>query len=128
MASGTDLALDNNPLSSTYKDIFLVAGDTPMVSGTDQILQNVLQTLGIYRGEWFLDNTIGLGYYQTVLIKNPNQAAITAMFISALLGIAGVTSVLSFNLVLSTPTRAGNLSFKLLTTSGTVTYQGTLPT
>jgi hypothetical protein len=130
MVSGTDLALDNNPLSSTYRDVFPFGGDFPMVSGTDQILQNVLQTLGVYLGEWFLDNTLGLGYYQTVFIKNPNQAAINAMFISALLGVPGVQSILSFSSQINSTTASRSMSvkFRLQTISGTVTYQGTLPT
>lgn len=127
MAQGTDIALDLNPLSSTYRDIFPVNGDFATVIGTQQILQNVLQTLGVYLGEWFLDNTIGVGYYQTVLVKNPNQAAINALFINALLGVAGVLSILAFSSTIDKQARSLTVSFRLLTTSGTVTYEGTLP-
>lgn len=127
MASGTDLALDMNPLSTNYHDIFPVGGDFAMVSGNDQIAQNVLQTLGVFLGEWFLDNTIGLDYYGTVFIKNPNQAAINAMFISAVLGVPGVTSVLNFSSVVNLQARSIVVNFKLQTTQGIVTYQGTLP-
>lgn len=125
--AGTDYAIDLNPLSSTYKDILLVNGDLSMVSGNTQIQQNLLQTLGIYRGEWFLDNTIGVDYYGTVFQKNPNQAAINAMFVSSILGVAGITSILSFNSNINKSARAMSVAFKCTTTTGTVSYAGTLP-
>lgn len=127
MATGTDIALDLDPLSTTYKDVAIINGDLPTVSGLEQIQQNVLQTLGVFLGEWFLDNTIGVDYYGTVFVKNPNQAAINAMFISVILGVAGVQSVLAFNAAPGAG-RTFAVSFKLQTTSGTVTYAGTLPT
>jgi hypothetical protein len=127
MAQGTDLALDLNPLSSTYRDVYLVNGDFPMVLGIDQIQQNLLQTLGIFRAEWFLDNTIGLDYYGTVFIKNPSQAAINAMFVSAILGVAGVTSILSFSTVINAAARSMTVAFRVSTTAGTISYSGTLP-
>jgi len=127
MASGTDLGLNLNPLASNFKDVYLVNGDLPLVSGTVQIEQNILQTLGVYLGEWFLDNTIGLDYYGTVFVKNPNQASINAMFISAILGVAGVISILSFSSQINTASRSMNVSFRVQTTTGVVSYAGTLP-
>jgi hypothetical protein len=127
MATGTDLALDLNPLSTAFKDIFPTGGDFAMVSDKDQIRQNLLQTLNVYLGEWYLDNTIGVDYYGTILVKNPDLAAINATLISTILGVAGVQSILSFNTKIDSEGRSLTVSFKAQTTDGIVSYAGTIP-
>lgn len=123
-----DIALDNNPLSSTYKDIFIVNGDLGTVSGGAAIVQNILQTLGIFLGEWFLNTNLGIDYFGSILTKNPNQKIIDAIFISQILAVPGVTALTSYSFVYNKAMRSLAISFQAQTTQGIVNYTGTLPT
>src|SRR4029077_4743012 len=94
--SMTDLALDTNPNSLTFKDLKIVNGDLVLVDGTAGIMQNILQTLKIFLGEWFMDNTLGIDYFGSILVKNPNQAIINAIFINQILSVPGVTALTAY--------------------------------
>jgi hypothetical protein len=122
----TDLGLDLDPNSPTYKDLKLVNGDVATVTGTQGILQNILQTLSIWLGEWFMDNTIGVDYFGTVFAKNPDQRRINALFINQILSVAGVQTLISYSFQADYLTRKLNISFSAQTTQGIVNYSGVL--
>ena len=69
----TDIALDLDQNSPTYRDVQIVNGDLQLVGAGPAILQHILQRLGIFLGEWFLDNTIGVPYFQQVLVKTRHK-------------------------------------------------------
>ena len=120
----TDLAIDLNPASPTYLDVSLSGGDLVTVSGTAAILQNILQTLKTYYGEWFLDNTVGVDYFGTILVKNPNQGFINTALIGAILAVPGVTQLTNYNFSANSATRQLSVTFTAQTTSGIVNYAG----
>lgn len=122
-----DIALDNNPLSTTYHDIFIQNGDVSTVSGTAATLQNLLQTLGIFLGEWFLNTNLGVDYLGKVLIKNPNQRIIDALLIAQILSVPGVTALVNYSFTYKPSQRSLAVSFTVQTTQGIVNYSGTLP-
>lgn len=123
-----DIALDNNPLSSTYKDVVIVNGDVPTVSGTAAILQNILQTLNVFLGEWFLNVNLGVNYFGQVLTKNANQRIIDAIMIDQILAVPGVTALTAYSFTSNKALRSLAISFTAQTTTGIVNYTGTLPT
>lgn len=120
----TDIALDLDPVSLTYRDVQIVSGDLVLVGGGPAILQHILQRLGIFLGEWFLDNTIGVPYFQQVLVKNPNQAIIDAIFLTQILNVPGVTQVTKYAFRANAETRQLNITFTAQTTTGIVNYAG----
>jgi hypothetical protein len=127
-AAFNDIALDNNPLSSTFGDVYLVNGDLATVSGSAAILQNILQTLGVFLGEWFLNTSLGIDYFGSVLTKNPNQQIIDAIFISQILAVPGVTALTAYSFTRNNAFRSLAINFTAQTTQGIVNYNGTLPT
>lgn len=128
-----DISLDLNPASPTYKDLLVVDGDLILTAdanpaGTNNIQQNILQRLSFFLGEWFLDNTQGLPYYQQILIKNPDQSKIDAIFVNSILGTPGVTQLLSYTFTPVFASRLLKVSFSALTTAGKVNYSGNVTT
>lgn len=120
-----DISLDLDPISDTYGDLLIVNGDLVITPTTlDAIQQHILQRLRMYLGEWFLDNTIGLPFYQQILVKNPNQGNIDALFRNQILGTPGVISLNSYSFEPDFVTRVLRLTFSAQTTSGPVNYQG----
>ena len=122
----TDIAIDYNPLSSTYQDIQIVNGDLVIVDGPQAILQNIIQTLGLFLGEWFLNVNLGIDYYGQILVKNPIQSTVDAIFINQILNVPGVTALLAFSFNPNFVTRILALTFKAQVTGGIVDYTGSI--
>jgi hypothetical protein len=121
----TDIALDNDPTSSTYRDIYLSStGDLATVDGREAILQNILQTIGVFRGEWFLDVTIGIDYFGQILIKNPVISKVNAILIDKIMNVAGVISLNTYSFSSDFVRRQFAVSFNVTTTQGIVNYAG----
>jgi len=124
-----DISLDLNPISPTFNDLLVQNGDLVITpTQLDAIQQHIVQRIRIFLGEWFLDNTIGLPYFQQILVKNPNQSVIDSLFASQILSTPGVTLLNSYSFRVDFVNRTLNISFSALTTSGTVNYQGLIST
>lgn len=124
--SATDLMLDLDPSSLNLNDLVLVNGDLVLVQDKEGILQNILQRLRTYFSEWFLDITIGVPYFQQILVKNPDQGNIDAIFINTILGTIGVDTLTDYSFNLNSAERVLNVTFQAQTTSGTVSYSGNI--
>jgi len=121
-----DIALDLDPNSPTYRDVKMSGGDLQIVDGKEAILQNILQRLRIYLGEWFMDNTKGIDYFNQILVKNPQQSKIDAIIINQILSVPGVTLLTNYSFSTNFVTRVLLINFKCQTTSGIVQYSGQL--
>lgn len=103
-------------------DLVLEDGDLLLDSGQEAIQQNLYQRLKCYKGEWFLDLSDGVPYYQDILKKNPNPLTVDAALKTAILGTPGVLELTSFNLNLDTVTRTLYLDFIVDTIEGEIDF------
>lgn len=90
---GRDLTID-----PTTGDLLVTAGDLPLVTDIDAIRQEAEIRMSFFLGEWFLDVTAGIPYFQSILVKAPNLNAIRSIFIDEVLNVVGIKSVLSMDL------------------------------
>jgi hypothetical protein len=100
LAGARDLKLD--PVDG---DLVVDGGDLAQVKDAEAIVQACTLALSLFRGEWFLDEALGVPYYESVLVKNPNLAAIREIYRRKLLSVDGVDEVLSLNLDYNRSTR-----------------------
>lgn len=121
-----DLSLDLDRTSEFFGDLVLDEGDLLINEGIEAIQQNIIQRLKTYLGEWFLDNQIGLPYYEQILVKNPDIGKVDALFQNAILGTPGVLSLDTYRAVFDKATRRFSVAFKATCTSGQVDYAGLL--
>lgn len=126
-----DISLDlADRTSPTYKDLLVASGDLVMTSdvneslGTNPVLQDILQTLSFMLGEWFLDNTKGIPWFQQILVKNPNEPAIDAIIQNAILSVPGVLQLTQYSFSVNALARVLTISFRVITTSGVVVFNG----
>jgi hypothetical protein len=133
-----DIALDLNPLhkgQAVYGDILITSGDITLTSdaeptnalATNPVLQNILQRMRFFLGEWFLDNSQGLPYFQQILTKKPDQSKIDAIFLNVIMGTPGVTQISSYSFSMNNTLRVLTVSFACVTTAGIVSYAGNVP-
>lgn len=79
-------------------DIYLdETGNLAMVRDAEAVGQHVRQRLMAYRGEWFLDKTVGVPWLTDVLGRGYDAALAEAVIKAEVLGTDGVTSIRSFS-------------------------------
>lgn len=112
LPQGRDLLLDDTG------DLALSGGDLVLVSDLAAIEQEISIRLQFLRGEWFLDTTAGLPYFQNILVKSPNLAAIKTLFTNEILSSAGVKALLSLVLDFDRKARVLTVTFSVSTDLG----------
>lgn len=128
-----DISLDLNKASASYRDLLLKSGDLILTSdidpgGSNPILQDILQRMSFFLGEWFMDNSQGLPWFQQILVKNPSQSKVDAIFSNCIMGTPGVQQLLDYQFSIQSATRVLTVSFVAKTTSGKVNWSGTIST
>ncbi len=103
-----DLKLDSD------HDLAIENFDLVLISGVDQIIQKIDIRLRFYLGEWFLDTSVGLPYYENVLKKDYDIGLLESAFKAQILGTDGVDSLLEFDLFLDNGTRILTVTFKVV--------------
>lgn len=124
-----DISIDLNVASPNYRDLLVLSQDLVITSdvnpsGTNPILQDILQRIRMFLGEWFLDNTQGIPYWTQILVKNPSQSKINAIFQNVILGTPGVQILTTYSISINAATRVLTVSFTCQTTSGKVNWSG----
>lgn len=116
LPQGRDLAIDTSP--DGLSDLLVVNGDLILVADMAAIRQEIYIRLQFVAGEWFLDTTAGLPYFDSILVKSPNLAAIRTIFMDEILASAGVKSVLKLDLDFNKKERSLTVSFSVNTDLG----------
>lgn len=101
-----DLKLDSSG------DLELINGNVSLTEGVEVVVQNLRIRLKTFLGEWFLDQRVGLPYFQNILVKNPNLPVIQTILRKAILETEGMDSVTEFNFNFDTATRQLSVSFQ----------------
>lgn len=95
-------------------------GHIALVSGTAAARQRIISHMRLWRGEWSLDTSAGVPYYERVLGKQP-QSVSTAAITAAIRSIPDVQRVDSVTVEQSPGTRATTLRLSVGTANGPLT-------
>ncbi len=95
-------------------------GRTRLIGGADRIRQQIKVTLLAFLGEWFLDTSFGVPYFENILVKNPDRATIEAVLRARILDVPGVARVGRLTLEIERTQRALRVTFESETTDGRV--------
>lgn len=88
-----DIALDPST------DRFIIKnGDLVLVQKANAVAQFIKQKLRTFFGEWFLDTTIGVPYYQEILKKNPSPITVASILKREIINTDGVIALDSFSI------------------------------
>jgi hypothetical protein len=102
-------------------DLVLTRRDLELVRGADLVRQRLKQNLLTLRGEWFLDETVGLPYFDEILTKATTQDRIRQLYIREIIDTQGVEKLNSLSFNVDAKTRKGRLEFTVETTEGIIT-------
>jgi hypothetical protein len=78
-------------------DLDMSGTDLLFVTDINQLAQNLKIRLQTFLEEWFLDQTIGLPYFQEIFVKNPNETFITNYIKKVIKETQGVIKILAFS-------------------------------
>jgi hypothetical protein len=96
------------------------------VTGAERIAQHVRSRLLTRRGEWYLDETVGVPYLEQVFVRNPDLVLIRASVATEILDVPGVARLTQLNLTFTPGSRTLTIDFELLADEG-VLVGGTVP-
>jgi len=99
-------------------DCVITGGVLQLVSDGPAISQAIGAALKSFQGEWFLDLSSGIPYFQSVLVKNPDPRLLRDVFRDAILAVTGVQSVVSIDFQYIAATRALNVSWRVKGSTG----------
>ncbi len=112
-----DLALDNN------HDLFVTNQDLTLTTVENKVIQDLLIRLQFILNEWFLDNSVGVPYPQTIFEKGTNLSVIYSIFRNE---IKGTDDVKKLNKLILTPTPSSKsllVNFEVIQNNGTIINQ-----
>lgn len=112
-----DLKLDN-----LENDLVLENGDLALISNADAVAQFLKQKFKTFLTEWFLDENVGVPYFDRIFIKNPKQVEVDSIFKGLILGTVGVEELVSYDAFLNGADRKLELSFVARTRDGLIDF------
>lgn len=99
-------------------DIDVINGDFYFVTGVDATVQFLNQRLRLFLAEWFLDETLGVPYFDEIFVKNPNAVAIDSILKTYIINSPGVLELLAFDMSIDTATRTLTVSGRIRALDG----------
>lgn len=97
-------------LDAYVHDLVIVNGNVPLYQGLDQRIDCVLRT---FLGEWWLDKTIGVPYFEELLKKNPDLSVVRQAFAAVILSVPGVKKITKLETKFSRATRTFRVDFEV---------------
>lgn len=101
-------------------DIFASSGKIKRVTGGPQTVQDCRSRLLSYYGEWFLDTTFGVPYFEYVFVKPADLGLTESLLKTAILETPGVVELVNFEMDFDTTNRLLTVSFSAETEDGNV--------
>lgn len=109
-----DIALSSN------HDLDTSSLDLKLVDKAEQVRQQLMIKLKLWRGEWFLDTEFGTPYLQQILGKQLTLSGALAALRKSILEVEGVRQIISFSYSFSNSTRKLTVEFTADTPYGIV--------
>lgn len=108
-----DLELDPITNDLVFRDF-----DFALIDDTKQIMQNLAIRLRFVLGEWYLDITAGIPYYEEFFRKNPNQIQIESILKQEIVQTRGIEELISFEADFDKRRRIFSVKFSARSISG----------
>lgn len=102
-------------------DLRLEGGDLVWLTDPMEIIAQKLRVrFRFFKGEWFLDLTQGVPYYQSILVKAPSRTVLEAIFRQVILSTPGVVSMDLLTVALDNVTRELSVEFRARVDGGRI--------
>lgn len=103
-------------------DLQVIRNQITLTEGAEAVRQHLQCKLRLFRGEWFLDTTAGVPWFQEVLQKQPSFVVVQQVLKDTILSTPGVIGLLKFKFDYEAPSREAFLDFQALTDEGPIDF------
>ena len=108
-------------LDESSGDTSIVNGDFAYTNiGVDDLAQRLYIRLNTFQGEWFMDGTLGVDYFNKVFGKNKSKAAIDAIIQAEVLKEPDALQIVSYESSINTD-RTFSCTLRVRTENGAIT-------
>jgi hypothetical protein len=101
--------------------------DLEILTGMDYYEQKIKIKFLFFKGEWFLDTTVGVDWYGTVLVKNPNLTNVDNLLKITALEEPFMISLIEWISSYDINNNTYTVNFKADTDAGELTFNEDLP-
>lgn len=110
---------------TTDNDLALALGQLVLVTDVASEAAIVIKNrFKFVRGEYFLDTRIGVPYFGTVFVKNPNVLLVRRVFRDVIMSVQGIKSIIDLSVSLNAKTRKLTFTFRALADNGKIITGG----
>lgn len=114
-------------LNTDTNDLVFINGKCPVTQLlTDIVVQRLKITLYTFLGEWFLDTTIGVPYFQQIFGKIRSKSTIDLIFQRIIAADPDVIEILTFESSLSSGDRGYSMTFQVRVADNTASLPITI--
>lgn len=108
-------------ISPITHDLVFENRDLAFVTGIDYYRQKISIVLQFFFGEWYLDTTLGIKFFEVILIKSPDETLVNNLIKAAILEVDGMLQILEYDSIFNKATRTFSITGKVLTDAGAFT-------
>lgn len=106
-------------------DLDISTGNLVVVTDVAQVTAWKLSNLfGLFKGEWFRDQRVGVPYFQYVMVSNPNLSLIGSIFKRVCMSAPGVQAVTDMSLTVIANLRKLNVDIAVQANDGSTLVGG----
>lgn len=114
-------------LNENTNDLVFVNGACPVTQQlTSVVSQRLKITLYTFLGEWFLNTSVGVPYFQQIFGKIRNKSSIDLIFQQIIVNDVDVIEILSFESTLSPDIRGYSMTFQVRVSDNTASLPITI--
>lgn len=103
-------------------DLLVTNNELTLTEGRDAIRQHIQTRLRLFRGEWFLDRSLGVPYYEDIFVKQQTQVTVASILKAQIFETPGVLEFLTFNFDYDEFNRGFDVAFRVNTLEGIVDF------
>ncbi len=106
-----------------YLDYKIANNDFVIVTDGDALRQRLVVKQRIFQGEWYLDDTFGLPFFQEIAVKNPDLSKISSVIKALIAATPEVLELVSFSLDYDAQLRTLRVNFSVNSTYGVIVVE-----
>lgn len=112
--------LNRDLLLSESGELLIINNDLVLTDSNTNTAQAIKRKLATFEGEWFLDESIGLPYFDDILGKGKFLSNIKTIYLREIQSVPEVAEILEFNIDEDPVTRTLIISFTVKDDAGNI--------
>jgi len=101
-------------LLSSSHDLAIIDFDFQLTTDDQAVAQRVKQALLLFKGEWFLNQDLGIPYYDSILGTKNSIDTVRAIFVNAIRSVDGVKDLTELDIEFNDATRTLELKLTII--------------